>query len=125
MTDNTTTTKPRKQRKSLEEAPLHQRHNQAHSTLSDELREKYSTRRVRVSEGDEVEVMRGDFAGDTGEVTEVDLEDYKVHVEDVTVEKTDGEEVTRPIDPSNLRVTSLNLEDRWREDRIKSKGGED
>ncbi|MFB6282376.1 MAG: 50S ribosomal protein L24 [Halobacteria archaeon] len=116
------TTQPRKQRKNLAEAPLHQRHNQVHSTLSDELREKHGTRRVRVAVGDDVEIMRGDFAGETGEVVEVDLDDYKVHVEDATVEKTDGEEVTRPIDPSNLRVVSLNFEDRRREERI---GGDD
>ncbi|MDY7083105.1 MAG: 50S ribosomal protein L24 [Halobacteria archaeon] len=122
MTDNDKTKQPRKQRKQRSEAPLHQRHKFVHATLSDELREEYDTRRARVSEGDTVEIMRGDFAGETGEVHEVDLDDATVRVEDITDEKVDGEDVLRPLDASNLRITSLNLDDSAREERIR--GGE-
>jgi large subunit ribosomal protein L24 len=109
---------PSKQRKADRTAPLHERHDQVRSTLSEELREEYGRRSVRVNEGDTVEVMRGDFAGTDGEVTAVDLKDATVHVEDVTVESTDGEEVQRPVDASNLRVTDLDLEDERREARL-------
>ena len=86
--------------------------------LDEELREEYGTRRTRVHAGDTVEVMRGDHAGQTGEVVGVDMTDAVVHVEEVTVEKADGEEVARPIKASNLRITSLNLEDDRRQDRL-------
>lgn len=109
---------PRKQRLAETEAPLHRRHKQLQATLSDELREEYETRSTRVNTGDTVEVLRGDAAGTEGEVVRVDLDDVTVHVEDVTVEKADGEEVARPIHASNLRITELNLEDDRREARL-------
>jgi large subunit ribosomal protein L24 len=71
-----------------------------------------------VNAGDTVEVTRGDHAGETGEVVDVDLREEAVHVEDVTLEKADGEEVPRALDASNLRVTDLDLEDDRREARL-------
>ncbi|WP_440005501.1 50S ribosomal protein L24 [Halomicrococcus sp. SG-WS-1] len=112
------TRQPRKQRKQTERASLHERHDQVKATLSDDLREEFGRRSVRVNAGDTVEVMRGDFAGEEGEVLEVDLKNAVVHVEDVTLEKSDGEEVPRSLDASNLRVTDLDLEDDRRETRL-------
>ncbi|MDY6780458.1 MAG: 50S ribosomal protein L24 [Halobacteria archaeon] len=123
MTEKDKTKQPRKQRKQRSEAPLHQRHKFVTATLSDELREEYGTRRARVSQGDTVEVMRGDFAGEESTVAEVDLDEAKVYVDDITLEKVDGEEVRRPIDASNLRITELDLEDPRREERIR--GGDE
>ena len=104
---------------------MHKRNKYVRATLSDELREEYGTRSVRVSEGDTVEIMRGDYAGEEEEVLRVELDETKIYVEDVTVEKTDGEEVPRPVDASNLRVTELNLQDGEREERISELGGEE
>jgi len=109
---------PTKQRKRERDAPLHERNKFVRATLSEELREEYNTRTVRVSEGDTVEVMRGDDAGEEEEVLRVDLDETKVYVESVTVEKTDGEEVPRPLDASNLRVTDLDLSDPVRQERL-------
>ncbi|MDZ7688015.1 MAG: 50S ribosomal protein L24 [Halobacteriales archaeon] len=115
---------PGKQRKERAQAPLHRRNKYVRATLSDELREEYGTRSVRVSEGDTVEVLRGDYAGEEEQVLRVELDETKVYVEDVTVEKTDGEEVPKPVDASNLRVTDLNLQDGEREKRIETVGDE-
>ncbi len=112
------TRQPRKQRKRQAQAPLHERHRQVRATLSDDLREEYGTRSVRVNAGDTVEVLRGDAAGETGEVLAVDLKAATVSVEGVTIEKADGEEVPRPLDASNLRVTDLDLADDRRQDRL-------
>ncbi|CAJ52938.1 50S ribosomal protein L24 [Haloquadratum walsbyi] len=109
---------PRKQRTRTETAPLHERQRAVRATLSDELREEYGQRNVRVNAGDTVEVLRGDDAGHEAEVVTVDLTETVIHVEDVTIEKADGEEVPRPLDSSNLRVTELNLEDSKREARL-------
>jgi len=109
---------PTKQRKRERDAPLHERNKFVRATLFEELREEYNTRTVRVSEGDTVEVMRGDDAGEEEEVLRVDLDETKVYVESVTVEKTDGEEVPRSLDASNLRVTDLDLSDPVRQERL-------
>jgi large subunit ribosomal protein L24 len=115
---------PHKQRTRTERAPLHKRGKQLHATLSDELRDEYETRRTRVNAGDTVEVLRGDHAGETGEVLRAILEDGTIHVEDVTIETADGEEVPRPLDPSNVRITELDLEDERREARLESETDE-
>jgi len=109
---------PRKQRNRTERAPLHERQDQVRATLSEDLREEYGQRSVRVNAGDTVEVLRGDFAGEEAEVVKVDLRDAAVHLEDVTVETADGEEVPRPQDASNLRVTDLDLGDDRRRERL-------
>jgi len=114
--------KPRTQRNQTRDAPLHERHRQVRSTLSAELRGEHDVRRVRVNQGDTVEVMRGDFAGHEAEVVTVDLRDGVVHVEDVVQETADGEEVPRSLDASNLRVTDLNLDDDRRRERIEQRG---
>jgi LSU ribosomal protein L24P len=116
------TQQPHKQRKAQRTAPLHKRHKQVMSTLSTELREEYDQRSVRVNEGDTVEVMRGDFAEETGDVVQVNLRDATIHVEGVTNETVDGEEVPRPLDASNVRVTELDLSDPLRQERLESEG---
>lgn len=109
---------PSKQRTASERAQLHERHRQLRATLSDELREEYGKRSVTVNTGDEVEILRGDYAGEEGEVVNVDLKSATVHVEEVTQETGEGEDVPRPLDASNLRITELDLEDPVRETRL-------
>jgi large subunit ribosomal protein L24 len=99
---------------------LHERHEQVKATLADDLREEYDTRSVRVNAGDTVEVLRGDDAGEQGEVVGVDLRDATVNVEEITLETADGEEVPRPLDASNLRVIDLDLSDDLREERLEA-----
>ncbi|MFW6382795.1 MAG: 50S ribosomal protein L24 [Haloferacaceae archaeon] len=113
------TRQPRKQRKSAATASLHERHAQVNAPLSPELREEYGRRSVRVNAGDTVEVQRGDYAGTEGEVLQVDLKGAEIHVEDVVIEKSDGEEVPRPLDASNVTVTDLTLADARRETRLR------
>ncbi|OYR57478.1 50S ribosomal protein L24 [Halorubrum halodurans] len=112
------TKQPRKQRKQSETAPLHERQRKVRSPLTPELREEYGRRNVRVNAGDTVEVLRGDAAGTEAEVLSVDLTAERITVEDVTVERADGEEAPRPIPASNVRVTELDLSDDRREARL-------
>jgi large subunit ribosomal protein L24 len=113
--------KPRKQRKFLFNAPLHLRRKMLSAHLSKELREKYKTRSMPVRKGDEVEIMRGEFKGKKGKVSRVDLKNYKVYIEGITRRKTTGAEVQVPIHPSNLRIISLNLNDKKRVEAIEKK----
>ena len=85
------------------------------------LREKYNQRSIRVIKGDTVKVVRGDHVGTVGPVDFVLAKKAKIVVDGVSVKKADGTEVPRPIDPSNVMVTELNLEDKRREQKL---GGE-
>jgi len=113
---------PRKQRTRERRAPLHERQRQVRAPLSEVLREEYDSRSVRVNAGDEVEITRGDHAGEEGEVLAVDLKDASITVEGVTEEAADGEAVPRPLDASNVRVTDLDLDDDRREARLEGEG---
>ncbi len=112
---------PRKQRKARYNAAHHERGSLLHAPLSKELREKYHQRSVRVIKGDTVKVVRGDHVGTSGSVDYVETKKSQIIVDGVSVKKADGTEVPRPIDPSNVIVTELNLEDKRREQKL---GGE-
>jgi large subunit ribosomal protein L24 len=113
---------PRKQRKLLYKAPLHIRHKLMSVTLSEELRKQYGKRSIPVKKGDTVQVMRGDFKDHEGKVEKVDLKNYRVTVEGVSVQKPDGNQVYHTIHPSKLRIVELDLDDDERNDILERKG---
>ena len=100
------------------QAPHHYRSKQLGSMLSKELQEKYHKPSVRVVEGDNVKVMRGEFKGIEGKVTQVSPERHGVAIEGIKREKLKGGNVDLYIHPSNLMITGLNLEDKWRQNRL-------
>lgn len=101
--------------------PLHTRRKMICSTLSDELRKRYKRRSLPVRRGDKVKVMRGEFKNTMGEVSRVDTKKYKIYVSGVTIKKVNGTEVERPIDPSNVMITELFLDDKERLEVLKRK----
>lgn len=105
---------PRKQRKSRYQAPLHIRHKLMGSMLSSELREKHGIKTLPVREGDTVKVLRGDYKDTEGKVAAVDLKKTVISVDGVTVTKADGTEVPRPVHPSKVMITKLELKDEKR-----------
>ncbi|MDD2438955.1 MAG: 50S ribosomal protein L24 [Methanosarcinaceae archaeon] len=110
---------PRKQRKARYNAPLHQRQKFMGARLSEELTKEYGTRSAAVIKGDTVKVMRGDFKNTEGKVQSVSLKEGTIAVEGVISTKVDGTEVSRPLYPSNVRITKLELKDPQRAASIK------
>jgi len=106
--------KPGKQRKRLYNAPLHRLSKLMSAHLSYELREKYHRRSFPIRVGDRVKILRGEFKGVEGKVTEVNREKQAIYVENVTAKKADGTSVNRPIHVSNVMITELNLDDPYR-----------
>ena len=107
--------KPTKMRNSMiYRATMQTRSKQLGSTLSKDLRKKYGKRSVRVVEGDNVTILRGEFKGVDGKVAKVSTEKSSVVIEGVKKEKTKGEKFDVYIHSSNLVVTSLNTEDKRR-----------
>lgn len=105
---------PRKQRKERFSAPLHRRQKYIHAALSKELREEMKARSAQVKVGDTVKVMRGDHAGTEGEVEKADLRSGTIHVAGVSVFQADGTEVPRPVQPSNVVITKMEMDDEER-----------
>lgn len=102
---------PRKQRKARYNAPAHLRGKFLSAPLSPDLRKEYRIRSARVVKGDSVKVLRGTAAGTEGIVDAVDTDRSLIVVQGVSVPKADGTEVPRPVNPSNVQITKLNLKD--------------
>jgi len=113
---------PKKQRKARYNASLHQRQKLMSAHLSPDLKAKYNLRNLPVREGDTAMVMRGDYTGTEGKVEQVNLKKGTVVIEGVSVDKADGTEVPRPVHPSNIMITKLELKDKIRESTL-SRGG--
>ena len=88
--------------------------SQLGSTLSDDLRKRYGKRSVRVTKGDHVSIQRGEYKGVDGKVTVVLPDKQYVAIEGIKKEKTKGDKFDVHIHTSNLMVTSLNTDDKWR-----------
>jgi large subunit ribosomal protein L24 len=91
------------------------------SHLSKDLQNKYSRRSVRVTEGDTVRVMRGEYKGVSGKIIRVSSEKNGVAVEGIKREKLKGGNVDVFIHPSNLLITDINTEDKWRQNKLEGK----
>jgi large subunit ribosomal protein L24 len=91
--------------------------------LSSELRSKYNRRSFPIRQGDTVKIVRGDFEGIEGKVTELELSRQRIIIQGVTREKVSGTATKVPIHPSKVMITNLNLDDRWRADILKRPTG--
>ena len=98
----------------LYQAPYHVLSKQLGSHLSKDLRQKYGTRSMRVTIGDTVRVLRGEFKGVDGKVKEVNTLKRAVTIEGIKKEKLKGGQFDVYIHSSNLLVTELNTSDKWR-----------
>ena len=114
--------KPTKMRnKLIYRATFHTRSKQLGSQLSDDLRKKYGKKSVRVIEGDSIKIVRGEFKGVDGKISKVTTKKSSVAVEGVKKEKTKGDKFDVYIHTSNLLVTGLNTEDKWRIAKLEGK----
>jgi len=114
--------KPTKMRnKQIFQATLQTRSKQMGSALSKDLHKKYGKRSVRVIEGDHVTILRGEFKGVDGKVTQISTQKLSVAIDGVKKEKTKGDKFDVYIHTSNLIVTSLNSKDKWRISKLEGK----
>ena len=110
---------PRKQRKYLANAPIHIKKKMASANLSKELRKKYGQRAMVLRKGDTVKIMRGKFKKKEGKVTNVNPGMFSIQVEGIQRKKQDGSKVNVKLQPSNLQIITLNLEDSKRNEALK------
>ena len=103
------------------QAPLSVRSKLMCSHLSKDLRQKYHKRSIRVTEGDTVKVVRGEFKGVSGKITRVSTLKNGIAVEGIKKEKLKGGNLDVFIHTSNVIVTDLNTEDKWRSSKLEGK----
>ena len=82
--------------------------------LSKDLRKKYSRRSVRIMVEDAVKVIRGEYKGLTGKVAKISTESNSIAIEGNKKEKLKGEKIDVYIHSTNVIITGLNTDDKWR-----------
>lgn len=88
--------------------------------LSSEQRDQYGVKTLPIRKGDSVKIIRGDFSGIEGKVSEVNLKGRRIYVEGVTREKASGTSVKVGVHPSKVTITKLNLDDKWRRNSLET-----
>jgi large subunit ribosomal protein L24 len=88
------------------------------STLADTLRQQYRIRSVRVTKGDTVKVMRGEYSGIEGKVEKVNTKRGTLAIEGIQREKVRGGNVKVQIHASNVMIVGLNLDDKYRQNKL-------
>ena len=111
--------KPSKVRnRTIHNAPLSLRSKSMSAHLSGQLRKTYGHRNIRVIPGDSVSINRGVYKNIDGKVEKVKPH-LGVVISGVQKQKAEGKKIDVYIHPSNLLVTSLNLDDKWRAKKLK------
>jgi large subunit ribosomal protein L24 len=95
--------------------PKHLTERRLRSPLSRALREKYGRRNVRVIAGDTIKVIRGEYSGIEGKVEKVNMKRGSLAIEGIQREKVRGGNVKVEINSTNVIVTDLDLDDKYRQ----------
>ena len=89
--------------------------------LSKDLRKKYGKRSARIIEGDTASIVRGEFAGVDGKVIKISVADRGVNIEGVKKEKLKGEKFDVYVHTTNIVISGLNSDDKWRINKLEGK----
>jgi large subunit ribosomal protein L24 len=113
--------RPGKQRKYRANAPHHIKRKMISANLSKELRKKYLRRSFPVIKGDIVKIMTGEFNEKTGKISLVDMKKLRVGIEGIYKTKKDGTKINLYLDPSNIQIKELNLDNKTRLQSLEKK----
>jgi len=82
--------------------------------ISKDLRKKYSRRNARIMIDDTVKVIRGEYKGITGKITKISTDSNSIAIEGNKKEKLKGDKIDIYIHVTNVIITALNTDDKWR-----------
>jgi large subunit ribosomal protein L24 len=91
------------------------------SNLSDNLKKQYNKKSISVVKGDTVRIMRGEYKGVEGKVEKINTNKGKLSIEGVQREKIKGGQVKVLIHASNVKISSLNMDDNYRKNKFGNK----
>ena len=94
------------------------RSTQTSCSLSGDLRKKFGKRSARIVKGETVKILRGEFYGTAGKVTKILTRKNSITIDGVKREKVKGEKIDVPIHATNVIITALNDDDKWRMNKL-------
>jgi large subunit ribosomal protein L24 len=103
----------------------HMRDRSIAAHLGDNLRQQYRLRSYRVIKGDTVRVVRGEYSGIEGKVESVDTVTGGLAIEGIQREKVRGGNVKVRIHSSNVMITNMNLDDKYRQGRLQEQSSKE
>lgn len=103
----------------------HMRDRSIAAHLGDNLRQQYRLRSYRVIKGDTVRVVRGEYSGIEGKVESVDTVTGGLAIEGIQREKVRGGNVKVRIHSSNVMITNMNLDDKYRQERLQGRSSKE
>ena len=99
----------------------HTRDSSVAAHLNYSLHQQYHIRSLRVIKGDTVRVMRGEYGGIEGKVDSVNTMTGTLAIEGIQREKVRGGNVKVRIHSSNVLITNLNLDDKRRQENLRTR----
>ena len=87
---------------------------QISAPISKDLRKKYTRRSARVMVEDTIKVIRGEYKGLTGKVSKISTDSNSIAIEGNKKEKLKGDKIDVYIHTTNVIITALNTDDKWR-----------
>ena len=87
---------------------------QISAPITKDLRKKYSRRSARIMLDDTVKVIRGEYKGITGKVSKISTGNNSIAIEGNKKEKLKGDKIDVYIHTTNVIITALNTDDKWR-----------
>ena len=82
--------------------------------ISKDLRKKYSRRSARIMLEDTIRVIRGEYKGIAGKVSKISTQSNSIAIEGNKKEKLKGDKIDVYIHTTNVIITALNTDDKWR-----------
>lgn len=116
-----TSVQARKQRKFIFNAPAHIKRKLLASPLSKTLRKEHNKRSLVVRKGDTVKVLRGQFKGKMGKITDINAKKTRIYVDGAHQVKANGQTSAYPIHPSNVVIITPVLSDKKRKEALARK----
>jgi large subunit ribosomal protein L24 len=103
----------------------HMRGRSIAAHVVDNVRQQYRLRSCRIVKGDTVRVMRGEYNGIEGKVESVDTTTGGLAIEGIQREKVRGGNVKVRIHCSNVMITNMNLDDKYRRERLEERSSKE
>ena len=110
----------RKQRRFRLSAPAHVTQHFVRVGLDKQLAKKLGIKRrtVQLSKGDSVAVVSGAKKGKSGKVIRVNMKRGFAYIDTITRKNAKAKELNVPVYISNLKITDLNLTDKYRAGKL-------
>lgn len=100
------------------DSPQHIVSKRVNAALSESLQSQYNKKTIRIRRNDVVKILRGEYQNLDGKVTNVYVKEGVISVDGITREKLAGGTVPVKIHASNVVVTSLDLKDSKRKEKL-------